>query len=266
MRIAILIGCLLLLVQEPLLARPSISLGTSYEQANRSIGVSQLYASIGAAASKTLSLSFTQSALQYSRVDEDDPEFELNDSLVRLSYNPISALKNLRASFSGSATLPVSNYSRRHNIYSQLGVSGSLHASAFSWFSAYLSLGLRQYLSEYDSENPEENGIGRALPSHGYSLSHGSQIDFGGGLFFGYSISQSETFYHSIADASPTAQSLVASDQFFSVSAELGWSVSNLQLAIGYSQGRLLERPGLQDYIFYDEDASRHYLSLAASL
>jgi hypothetical protein len=233
---------------------------TDLEQANP---VSSFGLNVSSAAGEGTAF-VSQSLSKRYYIYEDQPEFGLSDAVLGYSQAIPARIKGMSFSASLSATLPTSDYSQRHDVYSkpQIGLS-----AAESFLSERLSfqygIYLKGYISRYTSEASGDGIGGRPLPKFAYGASQSGQYQILQKLTGSYSLGYNEIYYYTLEPNATEALSVVnLPDQTYNVSMSLGWSFDrHLQTSLGFSQGSQLLHAGTTDLVLFDEDVSQVFMA-----
>jgi hypothetical protein len=216
---------------------------------------------------KKYSLSLSQGLEKNLYIDSETREFEWSDSVLSFNIFPRSLIPKVGWTLRIMATLPLSNSSQIHEVYSK---------PEARWTAAYpltesLSLGFNAFIrytwSRYDSTKPEDGSGGVPLPELSGGLGHSGNWSFLPEWTLSYGVNYSEIKYHTITyegAGDPPINS--QADQAYSVSMSVSWSVTPVDtLTSAYSYGGILLQPGLDDYVLYDKEESRWAIAYVRS-
>ncbi|MCX6131818.1 MAG: hypothetical protein NTX25_22510 [Proteobacteria bacterium] len=192
-------------------------------------------------------------------IDASTDEWELADTVVAWNLSLKQANEGLSLKLRLQTSLPSSNASRLNEIYTKPELRLSSGYALSPGFQLGLDVFLRAVLSRYDSTPIENNEGGVPLPRYSYGIGHAGNWQAFPNWTAAYQLSYSEIIYYDVNYQGPgpiTQYNLP--DQAYSLGLSLNWEfIENSSLSAGYSYGALLQQPGLEDFVFFDNEQSR---------
>lgn len=208
-------------------------------------------------------LTMSQSIVKPYFIYPGESPIDFSDTVISLSHPLPEWLEGMNLSLSATATLPLSQYSRRNDIYTKPKMA---LAASHKFFEDKLqfSYGIHTmlYISEFQSEATGAGRGGGALPKFGYGYSHSGRYKLNQDFSTSYSLSYNQTYYYSLDPTTTEALTVVnLPDETYSVSFSLGWSISDQwSLSAGLTQGTQILHGGTVDLVIYDVARSQWFL------
>ncbi len=244
----------------------SVSVGVTQLVGARINPITQASLSAGYSLADSLKLGLSQSLTRNYLVNREGDEFVINDSSLSLTLAPKGPSEQLSFYSSLGTTLPISERSQRHEIHTVTDLFVGSDYTPWKPFTLGAGLGGSYHFSKYDSEATGELGSGAALPQYRLDVEQSARLRFLKSAFLGYNFTFSETSYYKIQDEAANSNPRDISDQSYQLKVYTGYSFGFLAITLGYSQGTLLELPGLKDYVLFDEERTLGYLAMSTTL
>lgn len=207
---------------------------------------------------------FSQSLVKPYYIYEGEPEFDFADSSFGISGPLPEWFEGLKLSWNLAATLPLSDYSRRNEVYTkpQAAISASesrLDDRLSLQYGAYF----RAFFSKYQSERTGHGRGGRPLPILSYGVSHSGSYKISDAYSAAYSLAYNETHYYSLDPVgSETIRAIDLPDQTYAVSFSTSWAATDAwSWSLGLTQGSQILHAGTVDLVLYDEDRSQWFVA-----
>jgi hypothetical protein len=200
-------------------------------------------------------------------VDSQSKEFELADSVISFNVYPRSLIPQVGWTVRLLATLPTSHGSQINEVYSKPEARWTAAIPVTETFNLALSAFIRYTWSRYDSTKPQDGSGGLPLPEISGGIGHSGNWTFMPDWTLSYGVGYSEIKYHTITYEGPGDPPINPQpDQAYSVSIALNWAITPVDsVNTSYSYGGILQQPGLDDYVLYDEEESRFAIGYARS-
>jgi len=242
------------------------SLGMTHLQGSQLDPITQFSTSLLYRPSPQLNLSISQSMTKNYFIDDDADVFNLNDTLLSLTWLPKVRNRKFGLFATIASTVPISERSKRNGLYTVTSLMGGVSYQATKSLGLGGSLGLSYQFNEYDAEPGASLGQGTALPHFNIFIAQNAQFKLIENLFLVYSLTFTETHYHQIKEEAINSLEQNIADQAYQLTVSFSYQINPVFITIGYIQGTMVGLSGVRDYVLFDEERSIGFVSAILNL